>query len=169
MKRLHLFIIAAMLFSFSFYDSKAQTLERGSKRTDWGLILVSKEYTLYGFNVEKAPADNFTLGFSLMSQFASFDKFDAYLLPTIKGTYYFGEFLKLDPKVDVYAGLGFTKSLNVFVSDKLNVDTDLPGGLSLNVGGRYFLNERFGFKGEFLISKNAGKYLGLGLFVSLKK
>jgi hypothetical protein len=147
----------------------AQTVERGSKRSDWGLILVSKEYTLYGFNVEKAPANNFTLGFSLMSQFASFNQFDAYLLPTIKGTYYFGEFLKLDPKIDVYAGLGFTKSLNIYVSDKLRVDTDLPGGLSLNVGGRYFLNERFGFKGEFLISKNAGKYLGLGLFLSLKK
>lgn len=168
------YLLITLLFG-SCIQSFSQAIEAGDKRRDWGWQ-PQGSVNFLGFSSERGVADNITIGFGIMVNGTSeefFDEryFNANLLPTIKGNYYFTELLNLDEdKIDVYGGLGVSKLLNFnnFL-DEFEFNGDFPVGIQLNAGGRYFISDRFGFKGELNLGRNGLSNTTIGLFVSFKK
>lgn len=172
-----------LTFLFTFFllttSLSAQIIEAGDKRRDWGWQQQSKIYNFFGFSTERGVADNVSIGFSLMiSNPGGFETTNIFFVPTIKGNYYFNDLLNLDnDNIDLYAGLGVNKVLNI--SDNvysakqreyvIGLNNIYPVGVQLNVGSRYFLGGNFGFKGELSLGSSGLSAATFGLFISRKK
>lgn len=162
-----IFFVLLLIPGLSF----SQSIPTAEKRRDWGWQSHGNEMNFFGFNSERAVADNFTLGLSLMLN-GRYDNDAEYIeinaIPSLKGTYYFKEHLGIEnEKIDLFGGLGVTKPL--MYNSLIDFDSDLPVGVFFHTGARYFISENFGFKADVSLGRAGFQNFVLGLYISRKK
>ena len=141
MKKITLLILVAGLFSFNSVFSQA------TKQLNFGLIGIS-----YDIPVATDIA---------ISPFAGSNLDLSYLTLGVKGSYYFDNLIGLSDPWDFYAGAnaGFALATN-------NKNDSNDFDIGLQVGGRWFWNEKWGLYLEFGGGKLGGS-AGLGITMRL--
>ena len=140
MKKITLLLLVAGLFSLNSVFSQA------TSQLNFGIIGVSYEIPV-ATDISIAPFAGSNLNLS-------------YLTLGVKGNYYFDNLMELPEAWDVYGGANLGYALGI--SD--GKDNDLA--LGLQVGGRWFWNEKWGLYLEFG-GGNLGGAGGLGLTMKL--
>jgi len=152
MKKASLLIVAivALVLStsiahaqFNPYSEQTALLSVGVGVSGWGVPLFAR--------LDYPVADNFTVGGGLSYQSFSRAALSGYSLIGIqaRGNYHFNELFEIPTdEWDVYGGA----SLGYFIYNSPDNDifSSLGGfSLGIQVGGRYFINEKIGLNAEF--------------------
>ncbi len=140
MKKITLLLLVAGLFSFNSVFSQA------TKQLNFGIVGISYEIPV-ATDITIAPFAGSNLDLS-------------YLTLGVKGNYYFDNLVGLSDPWDFYGGANLGYALGIS-NDK---DNDIA--LGLQVGGRWFWNEKWGIYLEFG-GGNLGGAGGLGITMKL--
>lgn len=125
------------------------TYGQATRQLNFGFVGASYDIPL-GKNITIAPVASVDLDFD-------------YITLGAKANYYFDTLLKLPNQWDVYGGAG--AGFAVLLSDDINKSSELD--LGLQIGGRWFWNEKWGVYVEFGGGNTSGGSGGVGLTMRL--
>lgn len=141
---------ATLLFVFTLLLGAASVFGQARKELNFGLI---------GANIEFPVHEDITIAPGLSTNFDL-----NWLTIGVRGNYYFDNAFGItDEAWDVYGGLGLGYSIYNGSDDDLNSDVNL----GLQVGGRWFWNDKWGVYLELGGGITGGMSGGVGLTVKL--
>lgn len=144
-------IFILTLLNFSIFSFAQSPLEKGEIQLNGGFESSNWATPIY-LGADYGITKPITVGLE-----ASYQTYNTYGIKVnilglqANGNYHFNELLSIPSNWDVYSGL----NLNYYSysikdsSSSITFNDDKPIGLGLQIGGRYFINEKFGFNLEF--------------------
>ena len=158
MRKKMLFLVLASTFLIALNVKAQSPIYKGDKQVNVGLGLSGWGIPVFA-GMDFCVADNFTVGGELSyrnyrDRWGGYDWHHNVFGIVANGNYHFTDILMIPEKWDVYAGanLGFYV-FNTYDGPDNDLDYDGSGvsglGLGLQVGGRYYFNEKLGVMLEF--------------------
>ena len=138
------------LFAFGFANAQAP-LEEGGLQLNAGIGTSGWGTPVYA-GLDYGVARNFTLGGELSYQSYNTVGYKNNILGVqANGNYHFNELLNIPSEWDLYGGasLSYYSWSSKFNGSKVDYDGADDIGVGLQVGGRYFFNDKFGVNLQF--------------------